>query len=325
MNMKIVLAAPRGFCAGVVRAIEIVEHAAEKDKEVYVRHEVVHNKHVVDELCKKGVKFVKETDNVPKDAMLIFSAHGVSPEIPRQAKAAGFKTLDATCPLVTKVHLEVQRHKKNNFEVILIGHAGHPEVLGTMGQYTDGEDIPADPSYQIYLVESKKDAEKIMVHYPDRLAVVTQTTLSVDDTKDILEVLKKRFPNIILSRKEDICYATQNRQNAVKQLTEICDLVLIVGSPNSSNSNRLCEVATCRGIEAKLIENAEAINPAWLDNKQCVGISAGASAPEMLVQGVIDWFRARGVTEVEEIDGIQENISFSLPHEIRKEKAQNKI
>lgn len=318
--MKVLLAAPRGFCAGVVRAIEIVERAADKfDSPVYVRHEVVHNKFVVNQLRDKGVKFVKEMDGVPAEATLVFSAHGVAPAIHRRADKLKLNVLDATCPLVTKVHREVQQQKQNRREVILVGHAGHPEVLGTMGQYNDGEKIPATPPYQIYLVESKEDATCVEVNYPDQLALVTQTTLSVDDTREIIAILKQRFPNIVLPRKEDICYATQNRQNAIKQLAARCDLILIVGSPNSSNSNRLCEIARGCKVEAKLIENAQAIDSRWLINKQCVGISAGASAPELLVQEVVAWFQAQGVSEVAELEGIQENVTFSLPRKVCQE------
>lgn len=313
--MKVILANPRGVCAGVDRAIEIVERtAAIFGAPIYVRHEVVHNQYVVAQLRAKGVVFVRELDKVPDGAVVIFSAHGVAPQICRQAEKRQLRVFNATCPLVTKVHLEVTQYACEEREVILIGHAGHPEVLGTMGQYYDhaGRDKGG-----MYLVESTADAAVVQVMNPERLALATQTTLSVDDTCGIVAVLQKRFPQITVPRKKDICYATQNRQDAVKKLAQTCDLILIVGSPNSSNSNRLYEIAVRNGVAAHLIENAAAITPEWLAGKRCVGVSAGASAPDVLVHQVVDALKAQGAVEVTEQQGTVENISFSLPRELR--------
>ena len=313
--MKVILANPRGFCAGVDRAIEIVERtSAVFGAPIYVRHEVVHNQHVVAQLRAKGVVFVQELDAVPDAAVVVFSAHGVAPQIRRQAEKRRLRVFDATCPLVTKVHLEVIQYAREEREVILIGHAGHPEVLGTMGQYHEHAVCARD---SIYLVESTVAARRVQVREPERLALATQTTLSVDDTSEIIAVLRARFPQITLPRKKDICYATQNRQDAVKKLAQACDLILIVGSPTSSNSNRLYEIAARNGVTAHLIENAAAIMPAWLAGKQCVGISAGASAPEELVLEVVNTLKAHGAAEVIEQAGAVENVSFSLPRTLR--------
>jgi 4-hydroxy-3-methylbut-2-enyl diphosphate reductase len=308
---KLVLANPRGFCAGVDRAIEIVERALELfGAPIYVRHEVVHNRTVVEDLRNKGAIFIEELSDVPDNSTLIFSAHGVSKAVQEEGKQRGLKVFDATCPLVTKVHLEVAKHEKVARECILIGHAGHPEVEGTMGQYT------ADPA-AMYLVESPEDVAKLTVNDPDNLSFVTQTTLSVDDTKLVIDALRERFPNIIGPGKDDICYATQNRQDAVKRLAENCDLVLVVGSVNSSNSNRLKELATKLGAEAYLIDNADEINADWLKNKQQIGLTAGASAPESLVQAVVDKLKMLGVEYVTEDKGQIENIAFSLPKALK--------
>ncbi|WP_455198121.1 4-hydroxy-3-methylbut-2-enyl diphosphate reductase, partial [Kaarinaea lacus] len=274
--MKIMLANPRGFCAGVNRAIDIVERALDIfGAPIYVRHEVVHNKFVVDGLRNKGAVFVDELEDVPDNSTVIFSAHGVSKSVRQEAKDRGLKVFDATCPLVTKVHMEVVRHENAHQEVVLIGHAGHPEVEGTLGQY-DGDGM--------YLVESPEDVEKLEVNNPADLAYVTQTTLSMDDTAKVIDALRERFPAINGPKKDDICYATQNRQDAVKRMAKRCDLVLVVGSANSSNSNRLRELAERLGSDAYLIDNAEDIVPEWLQGKNCVGVTAGASAPEVLVQ-----------------------------------------
>ncbi len=310
--MQVLLANPRGFCAGVDRAIEIVERALEIfGAPIYVRHEVVHNKFVVDGLREKGAIFVEELAEVPQAATVIFSAHGVSQAVRQEAQARKLRVFDATCPLVTKVHLEVARYSQEGRETILIGHAGHPEVEGTMGQY----DTSAGGA--IYLVESPADVAELQVRDPDRLAFVTQTTLSVDDTSDVIDALRERFPKILGPRKDDICYATQNRQDAVKDLVGRCDLILVVGSPNSSNSNRLREIAQKRGIEAHLIDDANEIEDAWLADKQAVGITAGASAPEVLVREVVEYLTAKGVQTVRENAGREEQIVFSLPKELR--------
>ncbi len=309
--MEVRLANPRGFCAGVDRAIEIVERALQLfGAPIYVRHEVVHNRYVVDDLKKKGAIFVDELDQVPDGEHVIFSAHGVSRAVRDEARRRGLKVFDATCPLVTKVHLEVARYSQQGMETILIGHKGHPEVEGTMGQYdrSAGGDI--------YLVESVQDVEKLPVRDPEHLSFVTQTTLSMDDTASIIDALRKRFPRIQGPRKNDICYATQNRQDAVKSLTEDCELVLIVGSQNSSNSNRLREIATHRGIEGYLIDDARDIREEWLQGKQCIGVSAGASAPELLVQQVIDYLREKGATDIRSL-GFEEDVVFQLPKELR--------
>ncbi len=309
--MEVRLANPRGFCAGVDRAIEIVERALQLfGAPIYVRHEVVHNRYVVDDLKKKGAIFVDELDQVPDGEHVIFSAHGVSRAVRDEARRRGLKVFDATCPLVTKVHLEVARYSQQGMETILIGHKWHPEVEGTMGQYdrSAGGDI--------YLVESVQDVEKLPVRDPEHLSFVTQTTLSMDDTASIIDALRKRFPRIQGPRKNDICYATQNRQDAVKSLTEDCELVLIVGSQNSSNSNRLREIATHRGIEGYLIDDARDIREEWLQGKQCIGVSAGASAPELLVQQVIDYLREKGATDIRSL-GFEEDVVFQLPKELR--------
>ena len=305
--MKIILANPRGFCAGVDRAVEIVQRAlVQFEAPIYVRHEVVHNKYVVDCLRDKGAVFVEELDEVPDNATVIFSAHGVSQAVRNDADARGLNVLDATCPLVTKVHMEVIRHAQAGRECILIGHAGHPEVEGTMGQYKNKQG-------GMYLVETPADVEKLKVRDETNLAFVTQTTLSVDDTKSIMEALKNRFPEIVGPKKDDICYATQNRQDAVKILAQKSDLVLVVGSPNSSNSNRLKEVAERVGKQARLIDNASYIEKEWLEGCNTIGITAGASAPEILVKDVIEKLKEYGAELVEEDNGQRENVIFTLP------------
>jgi 4-hydroxy-3-methylbut-2-enyl diphosphate reductase len=305
MNTKtIYLATPRGFCAGVDRAIAIVERALEKfGAPIYVRHEVVHNAYVVNDLKQKGAVFVEELDEVPKGATVIFSAHGVSQAVREDAERRGLNVFDATCPLVTKVHIEVARMHDRGLEIIMIGHKGHPEVEGTMGQSKGG----------MYLVETPEDVATLHVTDPDKLAYVTQTTLSVDDAARVVEALRARFPNIVGPKKDDICYATQNRQDAVKKLAGECDAVLVVGSPNSSNSNRLREVADHLGVPAWLVDSAEDIQPEWLAGKSRVGITAGASAPEILVQQVIDRLKKLGATEVAPLDGLEEKVNFPLP------------
>ena len=313
--MKAILANPRGFCAGVDRAIDIVERALDIfGAPIYVRHEVVHNKFVVNNLAKKGAIFVDEIDEVPDDQTVIFSAHGVSQAVRNQAAERGLKVFDATCPLVTKVHLEVSRHQKGGKETVLIGHAGHPEVEGTLGQYDDKLGIGA-----IYLVENPDDVQSLKVRDPDRLTFVTQTTLSIDDTKEVIDALKARFPNITGPKKDDICYATQNRQEAVKELAEKCDVVLVVGSPNSSNSNRLREVSEKLGTPAYLIDNETEIHQNWFDNVKTIGISAGASAPDILVKRVIEKLKEWGVKSIEENAGKIENVMFPLPKELQKQ------
>lgn len=307
--MQIQLANPRGFCAGVNRAIEIVERALELfGAPVYVRHEVVHNRFVVAGLSERGALFVNELDEVPAGATVIFSAHGVPRAVRDEAEARGLKVFDATCPLVTKVHMEVVRHQQAGHEVVLIGHAGHPEVEGTLGQY-DGKGM--------YLVETPDDVLKLKVSSPDRLAFVTQTTLSLDDTEQVIDVLRACFPAIIGPKKKDICYATQNRQDAVKTLARSCDLVLVVGSANSSNSNRLRELAERLGSDAYLIDGASQILPAWLVGRSVVGVTAGASAPEVLVNEVIERLQALGCDEVVDAGGREETVTFSLPRELR--------
>lgn len=313
--MNILLARPRGFCAGVDRAIAIVERALEAfGKPIYVRHEVVHNRYVVEQLKTKGAIFVEEVDEVPEGSVVIFSAHGVSKEVRRRAKERNLHIFDATCPLVTKVHIEVHKYARQGREVIFVGHAGHPEVEGTMGQYDN-------PEGGIYLVETVEDVAHLEVKNPDFLAYVTQTTLSMDDTAAIIAALRERFPNIEGPRKEDICYATQNRQDAVKRLAEFCELVLVVGSPNSSNSNRLREIAEKRGCRTYLIDRAEQLDRRWFEGIQKVGITAGASAPEVLVQEVIVQLKAWGAERVEELPGREEKISFSLPRKLQKAAA----
>lgn len=302
--MEILLANPRGFCAGVDRAIEMVERALEMHgAPIYVRHEVVHNEFVVANLRKKGAVFVENLDEVPEGSILIFSAHGISRAVRMDAEARGFTIFDATCPLVTKVHSEVARLRDRGMEIIMIGHAGHPEVEGTMGQ-ADGN---------MYLVESPADAQLLEVKDPGNLAFVTQTTLSMDDTATIIAVLRNRFPKIIGPKKDDICYATQNRQDALKKLAGLCELVIVVGSPSSSNSNRLREVAHNMNVPAYLVDTAEELQQEWVSGKSRIGISAGASAPEILVQDVIARLKAMGADSVRELDGITENITFPIP------------
>ncbi|WP_273151315.1 4-hydroxy-3-methylbut-2-enyl diphosphate reductase [Methylophaga thiooxydans] len=308
---ELILANPRGFCAGVDRAIDIVERALELfGAPIYVRHEVVHNRYVVDSLRDKGAVFVEEVEEVPDDSTLIFSAHGVSKQVQQDGKKRGLKVFDATCPLVTKVHMEVSRYEKQGMECILIGHAGHPEVEGTMGQYTSQQG-------GMYLVESPADVAKLKVKDPARLAFVTQTTLSVDDTSIVIDALREHFPDITGPSKDDICYATQNRQDAVKTLAADCDLVLVVGSVNSSNSNRLRELSEKLGTTAFLVDNADEIKPEWIDGKQRIGLTAGASAPEILVQQVVHRLSELGVTTAREDAGLREDIEFSLPKELK--------
>ena len=310
---KVILANPRGFCAGVDRAIEIVERALELfGAPIYVRHEVVHNRHVVESLRARGTVFVDELDEVPDGGTVIYSAHGVSLAVHAEGRRRGLRVFDATCPLVTKVHLEVSRHADAGRECILIGHKGHPEVEGTMGQYDTSR------GGVMYLVETPNDVAGLQVANPDELAFVTQTTLSVDDTLRVIDALKTRFPAIQGPRKDDICYATQNRQDAVKQLAQQCDVILVVGSPNSSNSNRLRELAENSGVTAHLIDEASQIEDTWLRDKQAIGVTAGASAPEAIVTGVIEKLRARGVVSVDESQGKKEPVTFSLPVELRK-------
>ncbi len=310
--MEVRLANPRGFCAGVDRAIDIVNRALEIFGEpIYVRHEVVHNKFVVEDLRSRGAVFVEELEEVPDDCIVIFSAHGVSQAVRREAGRRGLKVFDATCPLVTKVHIEVSRYSDDGSECVLIGHCGHPEVEGTMGQYdrSAGGDI--------YLVEDEEQASNLVVRNPEKLYYVTQTTLSVDDTARVIDALRERFPHIQGPRKDDICYATQNRQDAVKQLAAECDLVLVVGSPNSSNSNRLRELAERMGAEAHLLDSAREIDPAWLQGKQRIGVTAGASAPEVLVAEVVKGLQELGATAPVELIGRPEHVTFSLPRELR--------
>jgi 4-hydroxy-3-methylbut-2-enyl diphosphate reductase len=310
--MQIKLANPRGFCAGVDRAIEIVNRALEVfGPPIYVRHEVVHNKFVVDDLRNRGAVFVEELHQVPDDGVVIFSAHGVSKAVQEEAGRRGLRVFDATCPLVTKVHMEVSRYARTGTEAILIGHEGHPEVEGTMGQYDRGQ------GGDIYLVEDEADVATLQVRNPEQLAFVTQTTLSVDDTAKVIDALRARFPAIHGPRKDDICYATQNRQDAVKQLASSAQVVLVVGSPNSSNSNRLRELAERMGARAYLIDNADQVERAWLEGVQVVGLTAGASAPEVLIQGVIDRLREWGGELPQELAGRAESIVFSMPKELR--------
>ena len=312
--MEIQLANPRGFCAGVDRAIEIVERALELfGAPIYVRHEVVHNRFVVDRLASLGAVFVEELADVPDDATVIFSAHGVSQDVREAGTHRGLKVFDATCPLVTKVHLEVARHCKAGHDVVLIGHAGHPEVEGTLGQWY--KNPPRDNS--IYLVESPEDVDSLEVTYPDELAYVTQTTLSVDDTKGVIAALQRKFPSIVGPKHDDICYATQNRQDAVRRLARNADLMLVVGSVNSSNSNRLRELAEKQGVPAYLIDGAEDISPEWLVNAKRVAVTAGASAPESLVEDVIEELCRQTSATVSEVDGVAENMEFALPKELR--------
>ncbi len=310
--MDIQLANPRGFCAGVDRAIDIVNRALEVfGAPIYVRHEVVHNRFVVDDLRERGAVFVEELDEVPDDCIVIFSAHGVSQAVRREADGRGLKVFDATCPLVTKVHIEVSRYSAQGRECVLIGHAGHPEVEGTMGQYD------TSAGGRIYLVEDEEQARALEVQDPARLSYVTQTTLSMDDTARVIDTLRERFPEITGPRKDDICYATQNRQDAVRQLAAESDLVLVVGSVNSSNSNRLRELAERMGARAHLLDRAAQIDPEWLAGVESVGVTAGASAPEVLVQEVVDRLHDLGAKSVREVDGRPENVTFSMPRELR--------
>ncbi|RLZ10143.1 4-hydroxy-3-methylbut-2-enyl diphosphate reductase [Acinetobacter sp. 2JN-4] len=310
--MEIVLANPRGFCAGVDRAIAIVNRALECfNPPIYVRHEVVHNKFVVDDLRQRGAVFVDELDQVPDDSIVIFSAHGVSKAVQIEAEQRGLKVFDATCPLVTKVHIEVTRYAREGVEAILIGHEGHPEVEGTMGQYDMSK------GGAIYLVEDEQDVEALMVKHPEKVAFVTQTTLSIDDTAKVIDALRLKFPQIQGPRKDDICYATQNRQDAVRDLAEQCDVVLVVGSPNSSNSNRLRELAERMGKSAYLVDNADQLEQVWFKADSKIGVTAGASAPEILIKQVIQRLQDWGATPPKELQGTEENITFSLPKELR--------
>ena len=310
--MQIKLANPRGFCAGVDRAIDIVDRALDVfGPPIYVRHEVVHNKFVVDNLRARGAIFVEDVADVPDDVILIFSAHGVSQAVRREAAERGLKVFDATCPLVTKVHMEVARYSRDGQECILIGHAGHPEVEGTMGQYDDRA------GGAIYLVEDEDDVEKLEVRNPEALFYVSQTTLSMDDTRKVIDALRAKFPHINGPRKNDICYATTNRQDAVKTLALESDVVLVVGSPSSSNSNRLRELAERLGTPAYLIDGAEDMQEGWFEGVQRIGVTAGASAPEVLVRGVIDRLQSWGATGEVELEGEPENITFTLPRELR--------
>ena len=310
--MTVMLANPRGFCAGVDRAIDIVNRALEVfGRPIYVRHEVVHNKTVVDDLRDRGAVFVEELHEVPDDAIVIFSAHGVSKAVQAEAAERGLRVFDATCPLVTKVHVEVTAFSRAGRECILIGHEGHPEVEGTMGQYDRSN------GGEMYLIEDEDQVKTLEVRDPDNLAYVTQTTLSVDDTAVVIDALRERFPNIQGPRKDDICYATQNRQDAVRDLAAKANVVLVVGSPNSSNSNRLRELAERCGAQGYLIDSADMIDPTWVSEGDTVGVTAGASAPEHLVEGVVEWLKAQGHSTVRSLDGRPENITFSLPKELR--------
>ena len=309
--MEIVLANPRGFCAGVDRAIAIVNRALECfNPPIYVRHEVVHNKFVVDDLRQRGAVFVDELDQVPDDSIVIFSAHGVSKAVQQEAERRGLKVFDATCPLVTKVHIEVTKYAREGTEAILIGHEGHPEVEGTMGQYDKSK------GGEIYLVEDEDDVEALVVKHPEKVAFVTPT-LSIDDTAKVIDALRKKYPMIMGPRKDDICYATQNRQDAVRDLAEQCDVVLVVGSPNSSNSNRLRELAERMGKSAYLVDNAEELEKDWFKSDSKIGVTAGASAPEILIKQVIQRLQDWGATPPQELQGREENITFSLPKELR--------
>ena len=311
--MDVLLANPRGFCAGVDRAIEIVKRAIETlGAPIYVRHEVVHNRFVVDDLKQRGAIFVEELHEVPDGNTVIFSAHGVSQAVRDEAERRGLKVFDATCPLVTKVHFEVARHCRAGRDVVLIGHEGHPEVEVTMGQWRSEEGAGA-----IYLVEDEDDVAALRVGQPENLAYTTQTTLSVDDTRSVIAALRAKFPAIQGPKNDDICYATQNRQDAVRELAQQCDLVLVVGSPNSSNSNRLAELARREGVESYLIDGAHEINPQWVTGKQRVGLTAGASAPQVLVDGVIERLRELGAGGITELAGEPESMVFALPKELR--------
>jgi 4-hydroxy-3-methylbut-2-enyl diphosphate reductase len=309
---KLLLAAPRGYCAGVDRAVQTVEHALELyGPPVYVRKEIVHNKHVVEELRQRGAIFVEEETEVPEGETVVFSAHGVAPSVHANSKARRLRTIDATCPLVTKVHVEAKKFAAEGYTIVLIGHEGHEEVEGTMGE------VPSS----IVLIETEEDVDRLEVEDPDRVAYLTQTTLSVDETDRIIRRLRERFPNITGPKSDDICYATTNRQMAVRQMARECDLVLVIGSRNSSNSNRLVEVARDHGADAHLIDNELQVLDEWVEGKRVVGISSGASAPEELVQRLVEFFRARGTEDVSEFEVVQEDVRFMLPKEIRRELA----
>ncbi len=309
--MRILLASPRGFCAGVDRAIEVVELALEQyGAPVYVRHEIVHNRHVVERLRAKGAVFVDDPAEAPPGSLLIYSAHGVSPAVREAAQQRGLRTIDATCPLVTKVHVEALRMARDDFDIVLVGHAGHVEVEGTMGHAPE----------RMHLVQSVDDVERLAVRDPQRVGCLTQTTLSLDDTREIVAALRARFPAIVLPRKDDICYATQNRQNAVKEITREAEVVIVVGAPESSNSNRLVEIASKQGARAYLVHSAVDIDPAWVRDVACVGVTAGASAPEVLVREVVRRLErlADGDAEVDSLPGVDEGVVFQLPAELRK-------
>jgi 4-hydroxy-3-methylbut-2-enyl diphosphate reductase len=309
---RVLLAAPRGYCAGVERAVETVERAlAQNGPPVYVRKQIVHNSHVVDELRERGAVFVGSVDEVPEGGLVVFSAHGIAPVVRAAAAARTLRTIDATCPLVTKVHAEAKRYATEGYTVVLVGHAGHEEVEGTMGEAPDS----------IVLVESVSDAERLEVEDPERVAHVTQTTLSVDETREIVDVLRRRFPRLHGPEKEDICYATTNRQDAVKQLVPHVQLMLVLGSPNSSNSQRLVEVARAGGVTAHLIESKQELDVLWLEGVETVGVTSGASAPEVLVEDLCNWFRSRGVAEIREFSPAEENVVFKLPAELRRSAA----
>jgi 4-hydroxy-3-methylbut-2-en-1-yl diphosphate reductase len=312
--IRVVLAQPRGFCAGVERAIEIVERALEKyGPPIYVRHEIVHNRHVVERLRAKGARFVDEIDEIPPGAVTIFSAHGVASLIETRAEERGLPVIDATCPLVSKVHIEGQRYANQGREIILIGHAGHPEIEGTMGRITG----------KVHLISRAEEVAKLQVGDPEKLAFITQTTLSVDDTRAVIEALKARFPSILGPDTKDICYATQNRQRATLELAKIVDIVLVVGAPNSSNSNRLREIAAEFGVPAYLIEDASALDPGWLAGVSAVGITAGASAPEVLVEELVDRLRQLDEIEIQRLSGVTENVRFRMPAQLAEPLAAN--
>jgi len=309
---KLYLAAPRGYCAGVDRAVQAVEHALDLyGAPVYVRKEIVHNKHVIEELSRRGAIFVDQETEVPEGETVVYSAHGVAPSVHANSEQLRHRTIDATCPLVTKVHVEAKKFAAQGYTIVLIGHEGHEEVEGTMGEAPES----------IVLIETEKDAEELEVEDPERVAFISQTTLSVDETAAIIRKLHERFPAIVGPRTDDICYATTNRQAAVRQMAEHCDLVLVIGSRNSSNSNRLVEVARAHGAESHLIDNELEVREEWIEGKRTVGISSGASAPEELVQRLVDFFRARGTEQVEEFEVVQEDVRFMLPKEIRREMA----
>src|SRR5437764_7106745 len=312
---KLYLAAPRGYCAGVDRAVQAVEHALDLyGAPVYVRKEIVHNKHVVEQLARRGAIFVEEETEVPEGKTVVYSAHGVAPSVHANSGKLGHRTIDATCPLVTKVHVEAKKFAAQGYTIVLIGHAGHEEVEGTMGEAPES----------IVLIETEEDVDRLEVTDPDRVAFISQTTLSVDETAAIIRRLRERFPSIVGPRTDDICYATTNRQAAVRQMAEHCDLVLVIGSKNSSNSNRLVEVARDHGAESHLIDNEAQVREEWLAGKRTVGITSGASAPEELVQRLVEFFRERGTEQVEEFEVVQEDVRFMLPKEIRKQMAAAK-